>query len=205
MSGIAGLLLTGGSSRRLGVDKATLILDGETLAARAERLLTDRCSEVVEVGPGVTSLRAVRETPDGGGPLAALVAGANAFGEVETEPSSGPLILLACDLPWVAPVLDALIAAPAHVEIVVPIDEDGRRQYVCARYGPSAVVAAATLLEGGEQSLHALVTSIDDVLEVGGFAVGVFADIDVPDDARRAGIELTIPARAAAPDRAANR
>ena len=204
MSGIAGLLLTGGLSRRLGVDKATLILEGETLAARAARVLADRCSEVVEVGPGVTSLRAVRETPAGGGPLAALVAGAHAFGEFEREPP-GALILLACDLPWVAPVLDALVAAPAHVEIVVPIDEDGRRQYVCARYGPRAVAAAAALLEGGEQSLHALVTSIDDVLEVGGFASGTFADIDVPDDARRAGIELTIPARAAAPDRAANR
>ena len=204
MTGISGLLLTGGSSRRLGVDKATLILEGETLAARAARLLTDRCSEVVEVGPGVTSLRAVRETPAGAGPLAALVAGASGFRDSETD-SSGALILLACDLPWVAPVLDALVAAPAQVEIVVPVDEDGRRQYVCTRYGPRAVAAASVLLEGGERSLHALVASIVDVLEVGGFASGTFADIDVPDDARRAGIELTMPARAAAPDRAANR
>ncbi len=204
MTGISGLLLTGGSSRRLGVDKATLILEGETLAARAARLLTDRCSEVMEVGPGVTSLRAVRETPAGAGPLAALVAGASGFRDSETEPP-GALVLLACDLPWVAPVLDALVAAPAHVEIVVPVDEDGRRQYVCARYGPRSVGAAAALLEGGERSLHALVASIDDVLEVGGFTSGVFADIDVPDDARRAGIELTIPARAAATDRAGNR
>ena len=197
MSGIAGLLLTGGSSRRLGVDKATLILDGETLAARAARLLKDRCSEVVEVGPGVTSLRAVREVPAGGGPLAALVAGATSFRDSETEPS-GAFVLLACDLPWVAPVLDALIAAPDHVEIVVPVDEDGRRQYVCARYGPRAVAAARALVADGERSLHALVASIDDVLEVGGFASGIFADIDVPDDARRAGIELAIPTPAAA-------
>ncbi len=197
MSGIAGLLLTGGSSRRLGVDKARLFLDGETLAARAARLLADRCSEVVEVGPGVTPMRAVREAPTGGGPLAALVAGADAFGVSETGPP-GALVLLACDLPWVAPALDALIAAPAHVEIVVPVDENGRRQYVCARYGPRAVAAAAALLEDGERSLHALVAAIDDVLEVGGFAAGTFADIDVPDDAQRAGIELTIPSPAAA-------
>ena len=197
MTGISGLLLTGGSSRRLGVDKATLILEGETLAARAARLLTDRCSEVVEVGPGVTSLRAVRETPAGAGPLAALVAGAHALRLSETEPP-GALVLLACDLPWVAPVLDALVAAPAQVEIVVPVDEDGRRQYVCTRYGPRAVAAASVLLEGGERSLHALVASIVDVLEVGGFASGTFADIDVPDDARRAGIELASPTPAAA-------
>ena len=197
MSGVAGLVLTGGSSRRLGVDKATLILDGETLAARAARLLTQRCSEVVEVGPGVTTLRAVRETPAGAGPLAALVAGANALCDPETD-TAGPLVLLACDLPWVAPVLDALIAAPAHAEVVVPVDEDGRRQYVCARYGPRAVTAAHALVAGGERSLHALVASIDDVLEVGGFAPGTFADVDVPDDARRAGIELTTTSRVAA-------
>ncbi|MEO6469783.1 MAG: hypothetical protein ABIP21_11850, partial [Acidimicrobiia bacterium] len=106
--------------------------------------------------------------------------------------------LLACDLPWVAPALDALIATPAHVEIVVPVDEDGRRQFVCARYGPRALAAAAALLEGGERSLHALVASIDDVLEVGRFAPGTFADVDVPDDARRAGIELTATSRAGA-------
>ncbi len=189
MTRLAGLLLTGGSSRRLGVDKAALILDGETLAARAARLLSDRCGEVVEVGPGVTDVRSVRETPAGGGPLAALVAGANALRDPGTEPP-GALVLLACDLPWVAPVLEALIAAPSDAEIVVPVDEDGRRQYVCARYGSRALVAAAALVGEGVRSLHELVESMDSVLEVAGFPAGTFADIDEPDDARRAGIDL---------------
>ena len=39
---VGAVLLTGGTSRRLGTDKATLVLDGETLAARAARALTDR-------------------------------------------------------------------------------------------------------------------------------------------------------------------
>ena len=202
MNGVAGLVLTGGSSRRLGVDKATLILDGKTLAARAAYLLGERCSEVIEVGPGVTTLRAVRETPAGAGPLAALVAGANALHETDT---AGPLVLLACDLPWVAPALDALIAAPPDAEVVVPVDEDGRRQYVCARYGPRAVAAARALVADGERSLHALAASIENVLELGGFAPGTFADVDVPDDARRAGIELPTASRATAVAREAHR
>ena len=51
--GTAGILLTGGRSRRLGVDKATLVLDGETLAQRAARRLGAVYDPVVEAGDGV--------------------------------------------------------------------------------------------------------------------------------------------------------
>lgn len=188
MTRVAGLVLTGGTSRRLGVDKATLVLDGETLAVRAARLLTDRCDRVFEVGPGLTGLPAVRESPAGAGPLAALVAGANALaigGAVES------VVVLACDLPWVEPVLDALVAGPL-AGAAIPVDEHGRRQYVCARYGPTALVRATALVAAGEHSLRAVVDALasDAVTEVGGFSAGVFADIDVPEDARQAGIDL---------------
>jgi molybdopterin-guanine dinucleotide biosynthesis protein A len=182
------VLLTGGTSRRLGVDKATLRLDGETLATRAAGLLSARCSSVIEVGPGHTTLSVVREDPAGGGPLAALVAGVAALREAAPAES---VVLLACDLPGAAPALDALVAAPA-APLVVAVDREGRRQYVCARYGPEALGRAATMLAAGERSLRAVVESFaaDDVIEVGGFASTVLADIDEPADARRAGIEL---------------
>ena len=188
MTRVAGLVLTGGTSRRLGVDKATLVLDGETLAVRAARLLAVRCDRVLEVGPGVTGLPAVREAPAGAGPLAALVAGANALavdGAVES------VVVLACDLPWVEPVLDALVAGPL-AGAVIPVDEHGRRQYVCARYGPTALVRATALIAAGERSLHAMVEALpaETVRAVGGFSAGVFADIDLPEDARQAGIDL---------------
>ena len=190
---VAGLVLTGGASRRLGVDKATLVLDGETLAGRAARVLSARCARVLEVGPGVTELHAVRETPAGAGPLAALAAGS------ATLAASGAItsvVLLACDLPWVEPVLDALVAAALDelptIVAIVPVDGEGRRQYVCARYGPSALLRASTLVAAGERSLRGLVESFpsDAIMELEGFAAGAFADIDGPDDARAAGIDL---------------
>jgi molybdopterin-guanine dinucleotide biosynthesis protein A len=60
MTATAGVLLTGGRSRRLGVDKASLVLDGETLARRAARRLDAVCSPVLEAGDGVSGLPAVR-------------------------------------------------------------------------------------------------------------------------------------------------
>jgi molybdopterin-guanine dinucleotide biosynthesis protein A len=183
---VGGILLTGGTSRRLGVDKATLLLDGIPLAQRAADALRARCPVLVEVGPGHSDLRAVREEPPGSGPLAALVAGADALVEADVD----AVVLLACDLPNVGPALDALlVAAPAA--LVVPVDGSGRAQYTCARYGGELVARARDLVAAGERSLRALAATAHgvDVIEVDGLAPEVLADIDTPADARRWGVQ----------------
>ncbi len=188
MSDLGGLLLTGGASRRLGVDKARLLLDGETLAARGYRQLQAVCRTVAEVGPGYSTAPTTREDPPGSGPLAALVAGADAL---RTSGSTGDVLLLACDLPGVALVLAALAEARPGAT-TIPVDERGRRQYVCARYSTAALDTARQLVRDGARALHELLAVLDpDALdELTGFPAGTFADIDEPADARRAGIEL---------------
>ncbi|MFC0083091.1 molybdenum cofactor guanylyltransferase, partial [Aciditerrimonas ferrireducens] len=75
-AGRGAVLLTGGTSRRMGVDKATLFVGGVPLAWRVARALAAVGGPVVEVGPGaVPWLPVAREEPPGGGPLAGLVAG----------------------------------------------------------------------------------------------------------------------------------
>jgi molybdopterin-guanine dinucleotide biosynthesis protein A len=186
---LGGVLLTGGTSRRLGVDKATLLLDGETLAARAARLLTEQCDMAVEVGPGHTTLDVVREVPPGAGPLAALATGTAAL--LGRAGALTGVVLLACDLPAVAPALAAVAHAPA-APLVVAVDAGARRNYVCARYGPAVAVRAIELTGAGVRSLRELVATVSDaeVLELGGFAPDVLADVDTPDDARRWGIAV---------------
>jgi molybdopterin-guanine dinucleotide biosynthesis protein A len=49
---LTGVLLVGGASTRFGSPKALAELDGETLAARAWRLLGDACDELIAVGKG---------------------------------------------------------------------------------------------------------------------------------------------------------
>lgn len=186
---LGGVLLTGGTSRRLGVDKATLVLGGETLAVRAARLLQDHCDVAVEVGPGHSGLDAVRESPPGAGPLAALAAGAAAL--VGRAGALQGVVLLACDLPGAAPALAAVARAPA-APLVVAVDAQGRRNYVCARYGPALALRAIELAAGGASSLRELVATVgaDDVTELGGFPPDVLVDVDTPQDARRMGIAL---------------
>jgi molybdopterin-guanine dinucleotide biosynthesis protein A len=189
--GTAGILLTGGRSRRLGVDKATLVLDGETLAQRAARRLGAVCEPVVEAGDGASALPSVREQPSGSGPLAALAA-AGAW--LRDRGHHGPAVLLAVDLPAVDErVLQWLRDRPGEPTTVLRIDR--HLQPVCARYGPDALLAAQSLVAGGVRALHELFDVVEhDVVEPDEWRIvadpDTFLDVDTANDAQRFGITL---------------
>ena len=191
MAMVCGLLLTGGRSRRLGADKAGLVLDGETLARRMAARLAAVCDPVLEVGRGVSGLPSVSEQPAGSGPLAALAAGGDALRD---RGAVAPALLVAVDLPRVGiPVLELLRDWPG-APTAVP-EAGGRLQSVCARFGPDALVAAGSLVIGGVRSLHALLDVIDyDVVPETTWRsiapADTFDDVDTPGDAERLGIEL---------------
>ena len=191
MTATAGILLTGGRSRRLGVDKATLVLDGETLAQRAARHLGATCPPAVEIGDGVSGLPSVRESPPGAGPLAALAAAGTWLRE---RGHDGAAILLAVDLPGVDEAfLRWLGDRPGEPTAVLRVD--GHLQPVCARYGGDALLAAGSLVAGGIRALHELFDVVDhDVVEPDEWRNAAtddtFLDVDTPADARRLGIEL---------------
>jgi molybdopterin-guanine dinucleotide biosynthesis protein A len=182
-----GILLTGGSSRRMATDKSAIVWRGETFAARAARVLAQVCVPAVEVGAGVTALPSVREEPPGAGPLAALVAGARALAK------PGPVVLLACDLPLVDVPLLQLLATWAGDRTVIPV-AGGRAQYACARYGSDAVARAQAALAAGDHALRAAAGDdgdFDVLTEQAWRAVASpdsFADMDTPADLARLGL-----------------
>jgi molybdopterin-guanine dinucleotide biosynthesis protein A len=172
LSSIGGVLLTGGASTRMGCDKATLVVQGETLAARAARILSAVCAPVVEVGFGVTGLPVVREEPAGSGPVAALAAGAGALGGL-------PVVLLACDMPNVSEAIVRMLAEWPGKGTVVPI-AGGRLQYVCARYGSLDPRARALRdLVGDDAEL------VDESVWRAFGPADAFEDVDVPGDVHR--------------------
>ncbi len=185
----AGLLLTGGSSRRMGRDKAELVVAGERLADRSARVLAAVCDPVLEVGPGRSPLDGVVDDHPRAGPLAALVTGADAL---RARTYSGSVVLLGVDLPFASEPLLRLVANHPASATVVPV-AGGMRQSCCARYAPEALATAADLVERGERALHALLSAVPvvDITEEEWQAVApsdALTDLDTPDDLVRYGV-----------------
>jgi len=187
---VAGLLLTGGASRRMGADKALLEVDGQRLVDRAAAALRAVADPVLEVGPGFSALPAVREDPPGTGPLAAVATGAAAL---RAAGHDGPVIVLAVDMPFVTVELLRLLATRAGPATAVP-RAAGHPQVLCARYGPDALAGVDRLLAAGGVSLRKLLEAMDARGEVGWIqpeewrpvaGAEALADVDTPDDLRR--------------------
>ncbi len=182
----AGILLTGGASTRMGRDKATILVDGVPLAARTARQLAAVLSPCVEVGPGVSGLRAVQEEPPGAGPLAAVAAGALAL------PGESPALVIACDLPRLDARVLRWLVDHAGTGSVVPVWE-GRTQPLCARWTAAALAYAVELVESGARSMQALLDAPDvELVAPPADLAATLADVDTPEElAQIAGIDST--------------
>jgi molybdopterin-guanine dinucleotide biosynthesis protein A len=187
--GAAGLLLTGGASRRFGQDKGALVLSGstESLARRTGRLLAEVAQPALEVGPGLSGLPALVEDPPGRGPLAALAAGSC---RLQTLGWAGPAIVVATDLPLLTRGFLVWLAGHPSARSVVPVC-DGVPQTLCARYAPADLERAVHLAVAGRRALRDLLDGIDALLagpETWGPAAGdpdALFDVDTPADLAR--------------------
>jgi molybdenum cofactor guanylyltransferase len=190
---VAGLLLTGGASRRMGSDKALLEFDGQRLVDRVAAVLGAVTGPVIEVGPGwAPGLACVREDPPGSGPLAALWAGAEALRTMGDRAQA--VLLLAVDMPAVSVALLRLLAEWPGAHTVIPIS-GGHPQPLCARYGVDALAAIPGLLSAGQRSLRSFLATVenqpgaidwvapDQWQRVAG--LDAFCDLDTPGDVRR--------------------
>jgi molybdenum cofactor guanylyltransferase len=187
--GIAGILLTGGASRRMGFDKALLAVDGVPNAVRLAGVLKTVAAPVIEVGPGVSGLPSVVERPAGAGPLVAISSGGRHLRRLGHE---GPVLVLACDLPFItSDVLSKLGAWPGDGSVVPMVA--GRAQPLCARWSQEDMVAAGPLVQAGERSMRTLLARPGIVFpSEGDWAVPEawreFADVDSPADLKALGL-----------------
>jgi molybdenum cofactor guanylyltransferase len=184
-----GLVLAGGASRRMGRDKALLVLDpghpGETLAAAAARRLALVCAEVLVADRGRATVPGLPSLPDGPGrgPAAGLL------GAAAARPGR-PLLVLACDLPAVP---EALLAGLAEIasgaDLALP-RWSGGLEPLCAVWGPAALARLAGRVERGLYALHPLATDEElnvrfldaERLESFGPPETLFRNVNTPDD-----------------------
>jgi molybdopterin-guanine dinucleotide biosynthesis protein A len=173
----------------MGVDKATIQIDGVPAATRVMYLLCRVADPVIEVGPAVTGIPFIREEPADGGPLAAMVAGSR---YLRTLRHTGPVLVVACDLPLVTEAVFRMLAGWPGTSSVVPI-VDGASNPLCARWSMDDLAVAEQVLEEGLRSVQALIERCDIAfVEKGSWPPGVgeahMMDADTPDEMDRLGI-----------------
>ncbi|HEY0665737.1 MAG TPA: molybdenum cofactor guanylyltransferase [Gallionella sp.] len=179
------LILAGGDSRRMGQDKAGLVLDGRTLLQRVAATLQPLFAEVivaVRQSRSDIALPQVCDDPAHSGPLAGLVAG--------LERAGTPWIFaVACDMPFIAaPLIEQLARQRAGCQAVVPVVR-GCPQPLAAFYAKSCAGEARRLLgSSGKHSLRALLDGIQvryvdeaEMIEADP-QLRSFFDLDTPQD-----------------------
>ncbi len=192
MSGekILGVVMAGGASRRMGLDKRQIEFEGQTLVERSGSVLAPVCDEVVISIQANSvwksgSFRAICDHRSHCGPLAGLE---STLAEAAAVGSS--VFLLACDLPHVGTDVVRHVLACAQdrgdCAAVVPTIA-GRRQPLCALYRSKALATVGRHLESGERSMHALldVVSVLDVEirpDLPFFRTDLFRNLNQPAD-----------------------
>lgn len=183
----------------MGRDKSILDVGGMTLAARAGRTLAVVARPVLVVGPEAgTELESVADPHEG--PLAAFVTGAETLRE---RGCTDPIMLVACDLPFVSAELLTRIGADlGDADASVPV-LGGRDQPLAACYATRAAFVARDLVKGGKRAMRDLLEAI----EVHRIAEHVWTelcprstlmDLDTPADleaARAAGLPLIVSSK----------
>ena len=181
---VTGLILAGGRSRRFGRDKAVALLHGEPLIVHVSRALAPHVTRLlVATGSTRRPYPIVAEVvcdPDAGvGPIAGLAAGLAAC-------RTPWLLAVAVDLPYLtANALDPLLrGTSSSADVVVALDDEGRRQPVCARWRVATVQpVVGDHLARSAYALQALFQHLQ-VRDVQ-LGPGVLRNVNHPSDLRR--------------------
>jgi molybdopterin-guanine dinucleotide biosynthesis protein A len=179
----AGVVLTGGGSRRMGTDKALVAVEGVALAARvAEALVAAGCDPVWCQGGDADALGGLGLTvqPDmhpGEGPLAAVAAALAHAGDADG------VLVAACDLPGltaaaVAGLLDH-VRTHARVDGPVALALAGRAQLV-AWWPQATAQPLSDLLASGVRTYRAALDRLGATLLDTDPAVLI--NVNTPDD-----------------------
>ena len=153
-------ILAGGSSRRMGTDKALMDFGGLPLIARAIAAavpVTDDPFIVASAGGAYAEfgLPVHADTVPDQGPLAGLLTGL-------LQARHPIVVVLACDLPFVPPeMLRCVTDRLAPHQAAVPRDGPGRLQPLCAAYSATCRTVAEAALAAGRPGMHQLLDDLD--------------------------------------------
>jgi molybdopterin-guanine dinucleotide biosynthesis protein A len=158
---LAGVVLAGGESRRMGRDKATMRHPtcAVSMVEHTVTVLALRCATVfVVAAPGqelpMLDAEVLRDEVRGLGPLPATGLGLRAAAEAGFERA----FVSAVDMPYLTAELIDTLAGTGDADIVLPCD--GRDHYLAAVYRTALAGRIAALTAAGRRSMRALADTV---------------------------------------------
>ncbi|HEU0233831.1 MAG TPA: molybdenum cofactor guanylyltransferase [Gallionella sp.] len=149
--------MAGGDSRRMGTDKASLLLDGQTLLQSVLAIMQQLFPRVIvsvrQQRAGIDLQQVCDEQPDGG-PMAGLAA---SLGQITTPWA----FMVACDMPFVVPeVVELLAGYRLQHQAVVPVVH-GHPQPLAAFYAASCLAPLRASLAAQQKGLRSVLKQLD--------------------------------------------
>jgi molybdopterin-guanine dinucleotide biosynthesis protein A len=178
------LILAGGDSRRMGRDKADLVLDGKTLLERVTATMQQIFPKVIvsvrQLRSGVEVPQVCDEQP-ASGPMAGLIAGL-------VQADTPWVFAVACDMPFVTQdVVIHLASLRNGFQAVVPM-AGGHPQPLAAFYATSTLDAVRANLAAGDRSMRGVLDKFnvryvsEAELRAADPQLRSFFDLDTPQD-----------------------
>ncbi|MSS85120.1 NTP transferase domain-containing protein [Actinomycetaceae bacterium WB03_NA08] len=190
---IAAVVLAGGASRRLGMNKATAPVGGTSLLSLAVAAV-EWASLIVVVAPHQTLCDAfpdgippyvvqTLEDPPFGGPVAGIVAGVKKVDEIDREKTIERVVLASCDVPGASSAVSRLLAEQDHAEGVCANNDEGIPQLLLGIYSASFLrMRVAAVGSGRGMSVRSFIGQAS--LQGVSVEQGAARDVDTPGDLR---------------------
>ena len=189
---LTGVLLAGGKSRRMGIDKRFLKFGGETLLQRALRIYESLFAEIViVVAQSMTELSHIRHRV-----VADLITDCAALGGLYTGlsvASHSRVFAAACDMPFLNPAVIGHLLQYSEADVVMPHLGTGP-QPMHAVYSKACLPYFEQMLAMRNLSLHAVLEQRqlrirlvpEEALRVFDAELLSFQNLNTPEDVERA-------------------
>ena len=183
--GITGIVLAGGQSRRMGIDKSMMMLNGKSLVEYSIDALKPLCNKVViSSNKFIYDFTGCEVWPDALPGQAPIIGIYSCLKRSETDIN----IILSCDMPLISTmILEYLLSNSEIHDITAPVHGDDFIEPLCGIYRKSSMVILKEFFDNGNFSLKDCIMAASHRLmpidfQLPFFSQNLFSNINTPDD-----------------------
>ncbi len=182
-SGLTGIILSGGKSSRMGMEKGLCLLDGKPLIEYSVRLLEQVCNTIL-IGANTDAydylgFPVIKDEFTGIGPIGGIYSCLN-------HSSTNDNLVLSCDIPLIpVDLIHAILSHKDDFQVVIPLS-DGLPEPLCAFYRKDILPVIERAIYSGKYKIQDAIKDTRykflDFGENGKFSSKIFTNINTLDD-----------------------